>query len=209
MVLLWGFIVRIKYLIFLSLLMCLTLRAETTLNAPLGLQWGDSGKDLVQKYAAEESKEHSELSLYKINKPPISLKDIDEVYGAVDKKYGLVRVILITNFLNDEYGLDGLELYKKYKKILTEKYGAPESYEFISRKVYTSKDEFYECLRYKGCGGYSSFFLSDDNPAGLYITLVGFERGEGELRIFYESPDLKKAEREDDESSIDKAKTGL
>lgn len=165
------------------------------IKAPAGLQWGDSGQVLIEKYEAKKSEVNSPLELYEIGKPPIPLEGINEVYGTVDKKYGLVRVILIKTFNNDVYGIEGVDSYNKFKKILSDKYGKPESYEYSGRSVYKRKSEFYECLAYEGCGAYSSFF-SHDTSDGLYMMLVGYQRGEGELRIIYESKDFKKAQDE-------------
>lgn len=198
-----------KY-IFIPILLFFSLKswAIDDLKAPVGLSWGLTEKELVRKFSAVKTEEHSDLELYKISNPPIKLDDIDSVYGAIDKKYGLVRVVLIKEFERDEYGFDGVELYRKYKKVLSDKYGEPESYEYIGRKVYSAKDEFYECLKYKGCGGYSSFFLPKSN-SGLYMMLVGYGRGSGVLEIYYESSDLKHVEDEKDKLSIKQANDGL
>lgn len=182
--------------------------ANNDINAPAGLQWGESGQDLIQKYSAKKVQTDGALDLYEIIQTPMPLSGISEIYSAVDKKYGLVRVALIEIFRNDVYGIDGVDSYNKFKKLLGDKYGKPESYEYSGRAVYKNKSEFYECLAYEGCGGYSSFFPSV-NGNGVYIQLLGHKRGSGELRIIYESKDLKKAQDELESLSVERNKTAL
>ncbi|EHP1086867.1 hypothetical protein KN938_004670, partial [Salmonella enterica subsp. enterica serovar Worthington] len=61
---------------------------------------------------------------------------------------------------------------------------------------------------YEGCGGYSSFF-SPSNDGGLYMMLKGYRRGEGELRIIYESKEFNKAQKEIESISEEKDKAAL
>ncbi|CAM6702482.1 hypothetical protein KI485_000950 [Salmonella enterica subsp. enterica serovar Infantis] len=198
-----------KYIICIMLLLVGgSAWANGNFDAPAGLQWGEKGESLIQKYQAVKVDVDSPLELYEIKKPPILPDSISEIYGTVDKKYGLVRVILIKVIHNDAFGHEGIESYKRYKKILSDKYGKPESYEYSGRLVYKNKSEFYECLAYEGCGGYSSFF-SPSNDGGLYMMLKGYRRGEGELRIIYESKEFNNAQKEIESISEEKDKAAL
>ncbi|WP_447880560.1 hypothetical protein [Serratia fonticola] len=199
---------RITVAFLISFLMLSLAHADDDINAPVGLAWGMSGKKLVTEYSAVETNASADLKLYKIVSPPIKIPDFDYLYGAVDEKYGLVRVVLVKELTNDTYGSDGLELYKKYKDILKEKYGKPDSFEYIGRKVYKEKDEFYQCLDYRGCGAYLSFF-APKAKTGLYMALKGYGRGEGSLHITYESSNLKKLEAEKNSETLEKASQGL
>ena len=71
--------------------------------------------------------------------------------------------------------------------MLSKKYGAPKSsWEQVGLDLYKDSDEFYQCLKYDGCGQYVSLY----EYAGGYISLQikGVSRGKGYLMIGYESP---------------------
>lgn len=199
---------RIAAIILVSFLASTQVYAEGEVSAPVGLAWGMSGEKLITEFSSVPTDSPDELKLYKIENPPIKIPDFDLVYGAVDNKYGLVRVVLIKKFVGDIYGHDGFELYKKYKEILKGKYGKPDSFEYIGKKLYKESDEFYQCLSYGGCGAYTSFF-PEKNNSGLYIELKGYGRGVGALRVIYESGDLKKIEVEKNNEALEQANKGL
>lgn len=76
----------------------------------------------------------------------------------------------------------------KYKEALSKKYGKPEvSFEGAGLDFYKKSDEFYQSLKYYGCGYYVSVFGDH-----LSIRLEGIGRGKGNLNIFYESELLDK-----------------
>lgn len=105
-----------KFVGILLILISFTAFADEDIPAPLGLVWGTSGDVLKNEYSASlDEAEHSRLKFYEINKTPINSAEFNKVYGFVDDKYGLVKVVLVKDISSDAYGSEGLELYKKYK----------------------------------------------------------------------------------------------
>ncbi|EJA5988494.1 hypothetical protein P4Q63_002928 [Salmonella enterica] len=159
----------------------------TDITAPLGLNWGENASELIKDNGASQVYESGRMKVYALKNTPVKLPGFDtEVI--VDDKYGLVKVLLSKDVSDDMTGFEGLHIYKEYKKILSEKYGKPVSYEYIGRKLYTESDEFYQCLRYQGCGSYVSFYSPiKGSDAGISVFLQGIKRGDGKLNIVYES----------------------
>ncbi|MCL6745130.1 hypothetical protein [Kosakonia sp. R1.Fl] len=185
-------------------------RAADGFSAPLGLTWGDSREKLVNDYGASlYDKNETRLKIYVINKPPTPVPGFEEYYGVVDDKFGLVKVIAIENINDDAFGSKGLDEYKSLKSLLTKKYSKPDlSYEYIGRDLYREKNEFYQCLAYQGCGSYSTFF----SPAGggdIALELKGIKRGQGFVKISYESLLFKSVTDERDAENKDKKEKGL
>jgi len=180
------------------------------MTAPLGLKWGESKESIIKNYGATSAnKNESRLKLYSLTNPPIKVPGFDELYGVVDDKYGLVKVVMVESISNDAYGSHGIEQYKKYSAILTKKYGRPtDKFEYIGKKLYKESDEFYQCLNYQGCGSYSSFYKPTDK-AVVGLELKGNRRGEGYLTINYESSLFDKVLQEKDNDSSEKAEQGL
>lgn len=105
---------------------------------------------------------------------------------------------------NDITGSSGKKLYFKAKDSLTKKYGEPKAYEQIGTKLYKKYDEFYQCLRYAGCGMWTSLWQRPEGGMVL-VELKGKVRGTGYLSMSYESKkwsDVLKA-REANETAID------
>ncbi|AMO83117.1 MULTISPECIES: hypothetical protein [Hafniaceae] len=185
-----------KFVGILLILISFTAFADEDIPAPLGLVWGTSGDVLKNEYSASlDEAEHSRLKFYEINKTPINSAEFNKVYGFVDDKYGLVKVVLVKDISSDAYGSEGLELYKKYKNVLQGKYGKPKSYEYTGREVYKETDEFYQCLKYQGCGARASFF-EPKKDTSISVLLRGWKRGEGDMVISYESLLYSKANEE-------------
>ncbi|MGV3526280.1 MAG: hypothetical protein ACO1RX_18825 [Candidatus Sericytochromatia bacterium] len=77
--------------------------------------------------------------------------------------------------------------------MLTSKYGQPsEQFHKTGLKLYEDGDEFYECLRYTGCGYWSSFWKVDGENR-IQLTLKGLSYGTGYLVISYEGPQWSQA----------------
>ena len=185
-----------KFVGILLILISFTAFADEDIPAPLGLVWGTSGDVLKTEFSASlDEEEHSRIKFYEINKTPINSAEFNKIYGFVDDKYGLVKVVLVKDIANDAYGSDGLELYKKYKEVLQGKYGKPKSYEYTGREVYKETDEFYQCLKYQGCGARASFF-EPKKDTSISVLLRGWKRGEGDMVISYESLLYSKANKE-------------
>lgn len=183
---------------------------EGGIAAPLGLKWGESKESIIKNYnATPADKNDTRIKLYSLANPPIKVPGFDEIYGVVDDKYGLVKVVMIESIHKDAYGSQGIEEYKKYSAILTKKYGKPsDKFEYTGKELYKESDEFYQCLNYQGCGAYFSFYKTP-GKAVIGLELKGKRRGEGYLSINYESSLFDKVIQERDGDSNDKAEQGL
>ncbi|MCX8650784.1 hypothetical protein J3U21_10965 [Gilliamella sp. B2776] len=165
--------------------------AYAKIDAPIGLTWGESDADVVSKYKAKKVYVSDDIIFYELTEPPMTLPNFDSYMVLVHKDLGLMKVVLREKIKDDPYGTKGKEEYFKYKKVLTKKYGKPESIEKIGLKLYKEIDEFYQCLKYTGCGSYSSYFAQFQ----IGLEIEGSSRGQGELQIIYES-DLHSKYRE-------------
>ena len=90
------------------------------------------------------------------------------------------------NIDDDITGSKGKELYSKIKSSLTNKYGDSKNYEYTGRKIYDEYDEFYQCLKYSGCGNWMSFWEAKEGGI-VALEIEGAARGKGYLRLSYES----------------------
>lgn len=179
------------------------------IQAPLGLNWGASVETLTVVNGAKNiGRTDERTELYELKKTPITLTDFDNTIALVDKKYGLVKIVMIKNFNGDLLGSDGVKFYNKYKKTLSKKYGSGSSYEYMGRKLYDNSDEFYQCLAYSGCGSYMTTFEPNKNQF-IAVRLSGTSRGKGQLIIGYESSKFYTAEDERNAVNDESAEKGL
>jgi len=176
--------------------------------APMGLTWGASDDDLTSKFGAIKAGDQKGYEIFIINKPPITLGNIDSVIGITYPKLGLVKVVLASTISNDAFGTAGSKLYADFKAKLTEKYGKPKSYEYINKKLYTEADEYYQCLNYEGCGSMISFF-KEGQPSNVSLELSGKMRGEGALKISYESNLFSESQKSAEKELQRKESAGL
>ena len=119
---------------------------------------------------------------------PIKKVSFGSIYGLYfSKNRGLNKIVMASNTITaDIAGTQGINLYREIKNSLIEKYGPPESYEYVGGKVYKEYDEFYQCLKYSGCGAWMSLWNPVQGGA-LTIELEGISRGKGSLVLTYES----------------------
>lgn len=176
-------------------------------DAPLGLKWGMTVAELESKVGAilARHKVDEYTSLYSLKSPPMTLPGFTEYYVLVHKDFGVIKIIMNEEIKSDTYGTEGKKEYFKYKEALTNKFGKPtDSFERIGMKVYKDKDEFYQCLKYDGCGFYTSMFGDH-----LAIQLKGEGRGEGVLKITYESELFTKYKENKENENENKIINGL
>ena len=174
-------------------------------DAPIGLTWGAPISDIVSKYKAKEIIEQNDLIMYELPNPPITLPNFTSYKLLAHKQLGLIKVVLSEEITRDPYGVEGKNAYFKYKEALTNKYGKPkDSFEFVGKKLYEERDEFYQCLKYDGCGYYLSYFGDH-----LSLQLNGIERGKGNLSITYESELFAKYKADEENENKNKIKNGL
>ena len=101
--------------------------------------------------------------------------------GKLAKIWGLSRDIS-----NDPSGSSGKERFETLRSALIQKYGQPKlNYQTVGNKLFKEYDEFYQCLRYSGCGLWVSSFEAPDKT--LNIELKGLNRGTGYVDITAEA----------------------
>lgn len=180
-----------RYLMFFAALL-LTLPAYSEeFPAPFGLTWKMSEQELRSHGFSDVSNTGGMKIMQSFSAPKAWSRA--EKYFAVTYKGELVKAIAVSkSFTDDVYGIKGKELYSQMKSILSKKYGAPaSSYEVVGNSLYDELDEFYQCLGYSGCGSYLAMYEFQGGTIG--IQLEGERRGQGYLRVGYESPYFSEA----------------
>ena len=185
--------VFMKKLVLASLLTLSSSLSALEIGAPFGFNWGQSKEELVS--AGVEFSTCLEKSGIESCQTSTPLKDVS--FGDVyilrfDSEQGLQQVVMIGNSIeSDVLGSKGKSIYSDVKSSLVKKYGEPESYEYVGEKLYDGYDEFYQCLKYDGCGVWASFW-SPENGGHIQMRLIGLLRGVGHLKLTYESKDWEK-----------------
>ncbi|MDX7499979.1 hypothetical protein SJ359_22410 [Raoultella ornithinolytica] len=197
-----------SYCVAVSLLTVSFICAAEEIPAPVGLKWGESEQTITSKYGGIPVNPVNGFNVYVIYNPPIKLDGIEHVVGLVAPNIGLVKVILASDIANDAYGIEGDKIYNDYKKKLTVKYGKPESFDYMGRKVYSEPDEFYQCLKYDGCGRRVSFFTQKDGGS-ISLEITGKSRGTGMFRISYEGRLFSEAQKIAEQESDKRDEAGL
>lgn len=193
-----------KKLIFIAVLFFISpsIFAETKYpDAPLGLKWGMTVKELkskagdviaptiIDKYA----------TTYALMSAPIKLPGFSYHFITVHNDYGLMKIDIFKSIFSDKYNDKGKAEYFKYKKALINKYGEPD---FSSECLTNDSEQKY--FKSKHCNNYTSFL-----GGNLILLLTGIERNVGCLSIVYQSELFAKYEKEktiEDENNI---KNGL
>lgn len=175
-------------------------------EAPFGYKWG-------QKVDTRKCTEHEEVSkgttVCKTSDVPKPFSKLDFVY-LVLRNGALVKVTAyLKDITNDPFGTAGLEAYGSLKGVLSKKYGEPSSEaEFIGRELYQESSEFYQCLKYDGCGMFFSVWgVSEGSQVALQ--LEGSRRGTGFIKLIYESTMFKEAVAEMEQRSEQEAGENL
>jgi hypothetical protein len=164
--------------------------SQDSLPAPFGLKWGAPISSF--KCNKIDTLAEKNILVCKTDKVPKNIPTIEKYMLVISYNFGLMKVVALgVDIGNDTYGGDGKKRYNEFKDLLTIKYGNPTStYEYIGAKVYTDSDEFYQCLKYDGCGSMASFWKIGD--ATIMLSLEGLDRGLGFVNIVYESQLLNK-----------------
>jgi len=175
-------------------------------EGPFGLHWGSKAEDLVSSgINLINETVQGRYKLYETGNLPKNLSIAEKYILIFDEKYGLQKVMMLSeDITGDIYGTKGKSIYSDLKSKLTAKYGPPtQSFERVGFSLYDEPDEFYQCLKYEGCGFWSSLFSSDSINIGL--DLKGISRGVGYIKITYEGPLWSKSinEKELNESKSD------
>lgn len=173
-------------------------------DAPFGFKWGQKINMAKCTSVKEVAPSFVVCETASIPKP---IQKMDFVLLATYKG-ALVKIsAFMKNIEGDPYGVKGTESYENMKSLLSKKYGEPgNATEFIGRELYQEPSEFYQCLKYDGCG---MFFSSWGDEGHIALELIGLGRGTGCLRIIYESPAFNKAVDEIEQNADQEANENL
>lgn len=159
-------------------------------EAPFGFIWGLTKSQIESKDVVfEKCDTDGDLTQCITTKPIKSVSFGEKYLLVIHIEKGLQKIIMVSlNTRNDITGSEGKGLYSKIKKAITDKYGNPHEYEYSGVKVYKEYDEFYQCLNYSGCGNWTSFWEPKEGGS-IALEIKGVTRGEGFLKLSYESKD--------------------
>lgn len=181
----------IKLLILiLSLVLSTAAQNDTTivkLEAPFGLTWGSKH---IAKNCEIKNQELNGLTLCSTSKVPKPVRDFER-YSLIYANKKLVKVVAYSkDFTEDYYGIEGRDVYDKYKALINTKYFETSNFtEEVGLYVYRKTHEFYECIDYPGCGMYSAIWTfpdEDGTNSGIVLKLSGFGKGKGFVILSYE-----------------------
>ena len=180
-------------------------------EAPFGLYWGENLSKLKSRgLSLEELTKDGSLVFYQTKQTPKDLSIAERYLLVIHDDYGLQKIVASSEKItNDITGSDGKKTYEQIKRAINEKYGAPkEFFEFSGRKLYKDHDEFYQCLKYDGCGAWISYWDLGTRGA-IAVQLKGVSRGVGSIVLTYEGPNWSKGLREAREAKSLKDKGAL
>lgn len=104
---------------------------------------------------------------------------------------GLQKIVWVSeDITSDADGSKGRDKFSYYEEIINKKYNLlqpSKKYQISGAKLYKESDEFYQCLKYGGCGMWASVWTGAWGSTILEIQTSG-KRGEGWLRLSYEGP---------------------
>jgi len=179
-----------------SIMMCLFLVMEVLAgDAMFGLKWGDSPMALKRAGLEMEKKFASgNLHLYKCDSLPKNLSTTESYSLIFDDNVSLVKIVVISKTIEgDIYGTEGKDQFDKLVRMLKSKgYRVEKEYQKSGMELYKDEDEFYQCLKYEGCGVW--YALLEDSTHNIGVELKGLNRGEGYIQMDVEAiPGFKAA----------------
>jgi len=184
-----------KY-IYAFFLLTLSGYSFSEISAPSEMQWGQSQSDLKRSgLLITECKKSGELEYCLASGHDKAISFAEAYYLYFLPSYGLQKVLVIgKDITGDLYGSEGKTTYNKVKNSLIKKYPEADGYkhssfEYTGSKLYNESDEFYQCLKYDGCGNWTTFIGGENDVAlGFFtIALKGSSRGAGYLNLTWES----------------------
>lgn len=198
---------RVAAFLFVALIANVSFSQE----GPFGLYWGeDASKIKGRNVTLEEQKREGAFAIYTTANVPKSISIAEGYSLIVHDRYGLQKVSLVSkDIANDPSGREGKDTYAQFKRSIAEKYGpASNSVERFGVKLYKEYDEFYQCLKYDGCGVWVTFW--DLGAKGMIaLQIKGLARGRGFLSLAYEGPNWSRAVDEKDALNSSKDKNAL
>lgn len=185
---------RIKLLLSLLPFLSLPALGADGDEALFGLRWGMTVAEVkAAGVTLTKTDGDRNFDIYKAPSMPKNLSDF-ESYSMIFADGKLVKLWgLSKNISNDPNGSNGKERFETLRTALTHKYGPPDlNSQTIGNKLFKEYDEFYQCLKYTGCGIWLSTFDTPDKD--ISIQLKGLSRGTGYLDITAEAkPQWSKA----------------
>lgn len=159
-------------------------------EAPFGLRWGATFEELQNRgFAGDFQQDDGQVKIYQSNKLLNAPESSDFARVAVDRQYGLQRIMWVSKEIADDpSGGKGLELYRTMKQTLTEQYGDPKTSEeeIVGGRAYAA-NSFYQCLAEDGCGSFVTVWRSFS--VDVRLRLLGAATGKGRLEVVYLGPD--------------------
>lgn len=127
-----------------------------------------------------------DLTVKTVTTAPVPL-DPGAAYVLSYYKGRLLKVVAIsTEITGDPNGSDGKKMFKDLLTVFTERYGKPiDLTQVVGRTLYRDADEYYECLKYTGCGLWQALFKTPEKIA--LLRLYGTGRGSGYMKITVEA----------------------
>ena len=159
-------------------------------DAPFGLVWGAKNKELEKLGVTLKLDQRlSSVNIFNAETLPLTPSGTIYIKLSIDDKFGMQRVNWIGGKTeNDIFGSEGKKKFSELENIITEKYGNPLSdYKYVGKKLYREHDEFYQCLAYKGCGSWITFWRINSGGS-ISLELSGLGRGSGVMKLIYEGP---------------------
>jgi hypothetical protein len=157
-------------------------------EAPFGFAWGMSQSQVQNLVKSiKKTSSNGKFSFLEFSKAPKNLSNAEKYVAVFDKQYGLQKLIFASKKIeSDIYGDNGKSQYEDLKKAIVNKYGKPtDNAEIVGLHLFKDTDEFYQCLKYDGCGGWLSIWKGTPN---IILELNGLSRGVGYIRLTYEGP---------------------
>ncbi len=180
-------------------------------DGPLGLSWGLSVPQVNKLSSGLKAlKTDGKFTIYTTTNLPKNLSFAESYNLTFHSNFGLQKIVIIGKTINsDPTGNEGKKTYSELKNSITERYGLPSnkySMETIGNKLYKEYDEFYQCLKYQGCGAWSSLWDLNENGT-IALEIKGLSRGSGYLILSYEGPKWSEAVdmHRNERSSVDKS----
>jgi len=163
-------------------------------SAMFGLEWGQSPAQVI-RLGVDMSKTQTDKNFHIYSTVSLPKNPtIAESYNLIfDGDSSLVKVVMVGKTIDaDPYGTDGKEAFEAFNQLLAESYTLDKTHRVVGMNLYEESDEFYQCLKYPGCGLWMSLLNSPNKIIGLQ--LEGLQRGEGYLRLTVEAvPGWRKA----------------
>ena len=160
--------------------------SPSEVQAPFGLEWGSLQSEFS---GLTNCNSKQSLTFCRTNSVPKPLSDAETYQLVFDDKEGLVKIRHIgKSITGDPSGTKGKERFNELKAALSSKYPKARKKDFIKMHIalYRNSNEFYECLRHRGCGLYAWNINPGKGTIGIQIN--GLSRGKGYIDLIYESP---------------------